>query len=96
MPGTTTYIMGASGAGKTSLLNILSDRVSLNNGAKISGGVFVNNKYGMNNKIFGTFASFVMQDDILFEFLTVREALEFAASLKLSNFTKQEQINRIE
>ena len=26
-PGLTTYIMGASGAGKTSLLNALSDRV---------------------------------------------------------------------
>jgi ABC-type multidrug transport system ATPase subunit len=30
MPGQTLYIMGASGAGKTSLLNILSDRISLN------------------------------------------------------------------
>ncbi|TNV81553.1 hypothetical protein FGO68_gene4885 [Halteria grandinella] len=28
LPGQTTYIMGSSGAGKTSLLNILSDRVS--------------------------------------------------------------------
>ena len=45
--------MGASGAGKTSLLNILSDRVSLANGAKVTGGVFVNNKYGMNHRIFG-------------------------------------------
>jgi ABC-type lipoprotein export system ATPase subunit len=30
MPGQTLYIMGASGAGKTSLLNIISDRISLN------------------------------------------------------------------
>jgi len=77
--------MGASGAGKTTLLNILSDRISLANGAKVTGGVFVNNKYGMNHKIFGTFASFVMQDDILFEYLTVKEALEFAARMKLFN-----------
>lgn len=75
MPGTTTYIMGASGAGKTSLLNILSDRMSLSSGAKVNGGVFINNKQGMNSKLFGTFASFVMQDDILFDFLTVKEAL---------------------
>jgi ABC-type multidrug transport system ATPase subunit len=32
MPGQTLYIMGASGAGKTSLLNILSDRINVNNG----------------------------------------------------------------
>jgi ABC-type lipoprotein export system ATPase subunit len=28
MPGQTLFIMGASGAGKTSLLNLLSDRIS--------------------------------------------------------------------
>jgi ABC-type transport system involved in cytochrome bd biosynthesis fused ATPase/permease subunit len=42
IPGQTTYIMGASGAGKTSLLNILSDRVALKNGAKITGSVLLN------------------------------------------------------
>lgn len=41
----------------------------------------------MNHKIFGTFASFVMQDDILFSFLTVKEALDFAASMRLSHLT---------
>ena len=34
--------MGASGAGKTSLLNILADRISLKNGSKLDGDVFVN------------------------------------------------------
>ena len=42
MPGTTLYIMGSSGAGKTSLLNMLSDRISLKNGATISGKVMIN------------------------------------------------------
>lgn len=36
-PGIATYIMGSSGAGKTSLLNILSDRVALINKARLSG-----------------------------------------------------------
>ena len=31
-PGKVTWIMGASGAGKTSLLNLLSDRVTLKKG----------------------------------------------------------------
>lgn len=29
LPGQTLYIMGASGAGKTSLMNALSDRINL-------------------------------------------------------------------
>jgi ABC-type multidrug transport system ATPase subunit len=28
LPGQTLYIMGSSGAGKTSLLNIISDRIA--------------------------------------------------------------------
>ena len=32
LPGETLFIMGASGAGKTSLLNLLSDRISEKNG----------------------------------------------------------------
>lgn len=44
MPGTTTFIMGASGSGKTSLLNILSDRVSLRGGRSVSGNIVFNDK----------------------------------------------------
>ena len=41
-PGSTLYIMGSSGAGKTSLLNMLSDRISLKDGATLSGKVMIN------------------------------------------------------
>ena len=75
--------MGASGAGKTSLLNILSDRIAIRNGAKLTGEVQLNDKKKVNQSTFGQVASFVMQDDILFEFLTVKEALTFAARLRL-------------
>ena len=34
IPGEALFIMGSSGAGKTSLLNILSDRISLSHGAE--------------------------------------------------------------
>ena len=36
--------MGASGAGKTSLLNIISDRIALGNGNEIGGKVVINDK----------------------------------------------------
>ena len=40
--------MGASGAGKTSLLNIISDRIAVRSGSKFSGQVFINDKYPVN------------------------------------------------
>ena len=42
MPGQTLYIMGSSGAGKTSLLNILSQRAAERKGTKIEGDTIVN------------------------------------------------------
>lgn len=42
LPGESLYIMGSSGAGKTSLLNILSDRISNKNGQKVTGKMMVN------------------------------------------------------
>ncbi len=75
LPGQTLFIMGASGAGKTSLLNIILDRTSLRDGNKISGKVLINNKHVVKQETIGSVASFVMQDDILFEYLTVKECL---------------------
>jgi len=71
-PGQTLFIMGASGAGKTSLLNILSDRISLKGGAKLTGDIKINDKYPLNQDTFGGFGSYVMQDDILFAHFTPR------------------------
>lgn len=96
LPGQTLYVMGASGAGKTSLLNLISDRASDKNGNIIEGTVLVNNKDQVQQKTFGTIASFVMQDDILFEFMTVREALTFAARLRLHALTEEEQDKRVQ
>ena len=44
--------------------------------------------------MFGRFANYVMQDDIIFRYFTVREALTFAARLKLK-VSEQEQDSRI-
>lgn len=66
MPGHATYIMGSSGAGKTSLLNILSDRASAKRGNKLSGKIMINDTIPMNSDVFGNIAGYVMQDDVLF------------------------------
>ena len=66
MPGQTLYIMGSSGAGKTSLLNILSDRISSKGGSRIGGKIMLNDALPLTQKIFGKIGGYVMQDDILF------------------------------
>ena len=76
--------MGASGAGKTSLLNIISDRVSLQRGNKVDGKVMINDSKPLTQEVFGGFGAYVMQDDILFAYFTVEEAFNFAAKLKLN------------
>jgi ABC-type multidrug transport system ATPase subunit len=52
--------MGSSGAGKTSLLNLISDRISTKGGAKIKGKVLVNDAIELNESNFGRIASYVM------------------------------------
>ena len=81
--------MGASGAGKTTLLNILSCRIDYAEGGKL----YANNM-SYNYDMFGEFANYVMQSDVLMQTLTVRETLMFAAKLKM-NASEEEQKKRI-
>jgi len=90
MPGTTTYILGASGAGKTSLLNCLSDRHESRIGM-LKGDIMLNDKkLGSGAGYhFGSVGVYVMQDDILYTHMTVKEAFTFSARLKLVHLSKQ-------
>ena len=74
-------IMGASGSGKTSLLNIFGQRLGLSPGSKMQGEVRCNNKLLKKND-FGKFGAFVQQDDVLLETFTPFECLKFAAKLR--------------
>jgi ABC-type multidrug transport system ATPase subunit len=90
-PGEMCAIMGSSGAGKTSLLSILSQR---KNAADFSGKVYYNGALGVMPP-FG----FVTQEDVHEEVMTVRESLEFACELRLpeslSREQKQKRVQRI-
>lgn len=83
LPGQVTFIMGASGAGKTSLLNLLSERLDVKPNMQLTGRVVLNDTHVMDKDLFSSYASYVMQDDVLFAYFTVKEALTFAARLKL-------------
>ncbi len=87
--------MGSSGAGKTSLLNILSDRISERNGSRAKGKVLINDNIELKGENFGRIAGYVMQDDVLFQYFTPKEALTFAARLKLSHMPIKEQDDRV-
>lgn len=75
--------MGPSGAGKTSLLNVLSRRESTSGGSYSKGSIKVNGQplYAAD---FGKIAAFVQQDDVLQEALTAKELFMFACRIRLN------------
>ena len=52
--------MGASGAGKTSLLNVIADRIEKKKGIKLDGEVLLNDKHRLTSEIFGQYATYIM------------------------------------
>lgn len=86
--------MGASGAGKTTLLNALSGRIKIGEDAILTGDRKLNNHMDLTKDTFSKFGAYVMQDDSLFEYFTVIEALRFAAKLKL-NVSFEEREKRV-
>ena len=63
----------------------------------LSGNVLFNDEIPVNKQTFQKFAAYVMQDDVLFATFTVREALTFAARLKLkvSHVEQDKLVNQI-
>ncbi|XP_068324521.1 ABC transporter G family member 22-like [Pyrus communis] len=76
LPGEVLALMGPSGGGKTTLLNLLSGRVKLKTGTI----TYNDQPY---TKFLKRRIGFVMQDDLLFSHLTVKETLTYAALLRL-------------
>ena len=86
-PGEFLAIMGPSGAGKTTLLNALSGKYQ-SNLVKVSGRVAINGRL-IETLNYKAIIGFVPQDDILVQFMTTRECLDFSAKMTTNNNAKR-------
>eukprot|EP01041_Mallomonas_annulata_P000999 gene999-1965_t len=84
--GQLLAIMGPTGCGKTSLVNILAARVS-NAGSSLStlNGIIKVNGSVRNEENFRRISAYVLQDDLMYAHLTVKETLQLAANFYLSS-----------
>ncbi|KAJ8688161.1 hypothetical protein QAD02_023956 [Eretmocerus hayati] len=90
--GELTAIMGPSGAGKTTLLNVLAGLITTN----VKGDIKLNGKKRSLNTLQCS-SAYIMQEDHLYELLTVQESMDIAAALKLrcSREIKKKRIDAV-
>lgn len=88
VPGELLVVMGPSGAGKTTLLNVISGRTT--SGLSADAAVTVNGQAWTKSSK-RQLATYVMQDDLFYETLTVREHLLFQVRLRDEHATDSEQ-----
>ncbi|KAL6624847.1 hypothetical protein ACP70R_032168 [Stipagrostis hirtigluma subsp. patula] len=83
-------VMGPSGSGKSTLLDALAGRIV--QGSLGGGGVTLNGER-LGERRLRAISAYVMQDDLLYPMLTVRETLRFAAEFRLPRALPPEDKN---
>ncbi|XP_052300205.1 pleiotropic drug resistance protein 1-like isoform X3 [Citrus sinensis] len=79
-PGVLTALMGVSGAGKTTLMDVLAGRKT---GGYITGSIKISG-YPKKHETFARISGYCEQNDIHSPFVTVHESLAFSAWLRLA------------
>lgn len=85
-PGVLTALMGVSGAGKTTLMDVLSGRKT---GGTIEGDIRIGG-YPKDQKTFARISGYCEQTDIHSPHITVGESVMYSAWLRLSPETDPE------
>lgn len=80
-PGVLTALVGVSGAGKTTLMDVLAGRKT---GGHIEGSIFISG-HPKKQETFARVSGYCEQNDIHSPCLTVLESLMFSAWLRLSS-----------
>ena len=88
--GRLTGIMGPSGAGKTSLMEVISNQSKT---GEVRGKLYLNGN-SVDIETIKKISGFVFQDDVILRTMTVSEALYMSALLKLpETISKEEKVN---
>ncbi|RQM21793.1 hypothetical protein B5M09_012019, partial [Aphanomyces astaci] len=86
-PGSLTALMGSTGAGKTTLMDVIAGRKTT---GTIEGDLFVNG-HPLDRRTFTQVSGYCEQNDVHEETATIREAFHFSAALRLPSNTTQDQ-----
>jgi len=94
--GEVCALMGPSGAGKTSLLNVLAARVRTRGRVQVNGNILLDGQPVSGTALRKRIA-YVMQQDILMPTQTVRESLWFSANLRLpKSYSMKDKLELVE
>ncbi|CAF1852065.1 ABC transporter G family member 19-like [Brassica napus] len=92
--GNILAVLGASGAGKSTLIDALAGRVAKES---LRGSVTLNGDNVLQSSLLKVISAYVMQDDLLFPMLTVKETLMFASEFRLPrSLSKSKKMERVD
>ena len=86
-PGVLTALVGSSGAGKTTLMDVLAGRKT---GGYIEGEIKISG-FPKEQRTFARISGYVEQNDIHSPQVTVEESLQFSSSLRLPKEISEEK-----